>query len=89
MAATKRRRRAGKRTCLRYGYKTEIQDYGPAKRRRVCKRWGGSGKTRSKWCIYKGKKRGAESCHRKKSTANRAARVLQKRCKAKIKVKAA
>lgn len=86
MAARKRR---VKRKCIRYGYKTEIQDYGPAKRRRVCKRWAGAGRGRTRWCVYRGKKRSAESCHRTKSTANKAARRLQKRCKSKIKVKAA
>ena len=89
MPAKRKKRRGGKRSCLRYGYKTEIQDYGPAKRRRVCKRWGSAGKAKTRWCVFKGKKRGAESCHRTKATANRAARRLQRGCKSKIKVKAA
>ncbi len=95
MAAKKR-----KYQCVRRKSKTVIQDYGPAKKVRTCskrvpfnsaegrafRKKGGRGKKR--FCVYKGKKRAAESCHLKKSTANKAATRLRKRCKSKIKVRA-
>lgn len=88
------KRRKKKMVCIRYRTKTEIQDYGPAKKRRVCAKRVPAGSKLAKkkykgWCVYKGKSKVAKSCHIKKSTANRAARAMQKRCKAKIRVKRA
>ena len=81
MAKAKRKGR-----CLKS--RLEIQDYGPAKR--VCVKRAGrkvKGKRPKGWCVYKGKSPVATACFRKKSTANKKARVLQRKCKRRVKVK--
>lgn len=92
MAAKKR-----KYQCVKYGRKKEIQRLGPAKTRKVCKKRvpfnSAEGRAYRKkhgklrFCVYKGKKKVAESCHLKKSAANKAAARLKKRCKGAVKVK--
>lgn len=82
------------RKCKRYRTKKIIQDYGPAKRVRVCASYGSArkgkrrGKRRHKWCVFKGKRKGMmQSCHPSKRTAKHAAAVLRRTCRARIRVK--
>jgi hypothetical protein len=83
-----------KRHCIRKGWKTSIQDYGPAKRRRVCRKWGSGAaaastkkrrKRRSHWCVFKGKRK--QTCHLRKASARAAAMRIQKKCKHKVTVR--
>jgi hypothetical protein len=82
-----------KRRCIRKGWKTIIQDYGPAKRVRVCKKFGkGSSaaahkprrKRKHHWCVFKGVRK--TTCHLHKRNARAAARRLQRKCKHKVTV---
>jgi hypothetical protein len=84
-----------KRHCIKKGWKTEIQDYGPAKKRRVCRKWGkGSAAATSRkkhrtrkshWCVFKGVRK--TTCHLHKATARAAARRIQRKCKHKVTVR--
>lgn len=90
--------RRRKRKCVRYGYRKEIQDYGPSKRRRYCKKFGAAssakkttktkrrrGRKRTGWCVWRGKER--VSCHRTKRVASKRATAVRRACKRKIKVR--
>ncbi len=84
------------RKCKRYKTKTIIQDYGPAKKIRVCASYGSKrrkGKRRragkrGRWCVFKGKRKGVSvSCHTNKRSAKHAAAVLRKTCRSRIRVR--
>ena len=64
--------------------RTVIQDFGPAKKVRTCRK---VRKAKPLWCVFQGKAKIASSCHRKKSSANRRARAISKsrRCKTRVK----
>ncbi len=64
--------------------RTVIQDFGPAKKIRTCRK---VGKAKKLWCVYKGKSPIASSCHRKKSSAKKRAKILQRTGKCKTRVK--
>lgn len=84
-----------KRHCVKKGWKTEIQEYGPAKRRRVCRKWGSGAAAagakkkrhhkRHHWCVFKGTRK--QTCHLRKVNARAAAQRIQKRCKHKVTVR--
>jgi hypothetical protein len=84
-----------KRRCIRRGYKTIIQDYGPAKKVRVCRKFGTGAaaraaggrrkKRRHHWCVFKGVRK--QTCHLHKSSARAAARRIQKKCKHKVTIR--
>ena len=64
--------------------RTVLQDFGPAKKVRTCRK---VGKPKKLWCVFKGKAKIASSCHRKKSIAKRRARALSKSkgCRTRVK----
>ena len=80
-----------KRRCVKFG--RAIQDVGPAKR--VCRKFAASSAAtgrrrvrkhkRSHWCVFKGVRK--QTCHLKKSLANRAAARLQAKCKHRVTVR--
>jgi hypothetical protein len=84
-----------KRRCIRRGYKTILQDYGPAKKVRVCRKFGtgkaaaaavgGRKRRRHHWCVFKGVRK--HTCHLHKANARAAALHLQKKCKHKVTVR--
>lgn len=84
------------RRCKRKKTITIIQDYGPAKKRRVCASYGKSGgrkrrrlgRRRHTWCVFKGKRKGVKTtCHTNKRAAKHAAAVMRKGCRARIRVR--
>jgi hypothetical protein len=72
-----------RRKCKKYGYRKELQSFGPVKRVRFCRTY--KGKRPTGWCVWRGKRK--ETCHRLKRTAVRRARGLRKRCKSRVRVK--
>lgn len=84
------------RKCKRKKTITILQDYGPAKKRRVCasytskRRKKGGKKRGTGWCVFKGKRKGVKhSCFRTKAKAKHAAAVLRRTCRSRIRVKRA
>jgi hypothetical protein len=80
-----------KRHCIRKGWKIEVQDYGPAKRRRVCRKWGkgsaarAAGGHKHHWCVFAGSRK--RTCHLHKKNARVAAMRIQRKCKRKVSVR--
>lgn len=83
------------RRCKRKKTITIIQDYGPAKKIRVCASYGrkkkgrkGKRRAKAKWCVFKGKRKGvAQGCFRTKLRAKKHAASLRRTCRARIRVR--
>lgn len=75
------------RKCKKYGYRKELQAFGPVKRVRFCRTYKGGKRAAKGWCVIRGKQK--VTCHRLKRTANRRARTLRKRCKSRVRVRRA
>lgn len=63
--------------------RTVLQDFGPAKKIRTCRKVS----AKPLWCVFKGKSKIAASCHRKKSSAKKRAKIMQRTGKCKVRVK--
>jgi hypothetical protein len=73
------------RKCKRFGYRKELQAFGPVKRVRYCKGFRKRRRRAVGWCVTRGKQ--TVGCHKLKRVAMKRARSLRKRCKARVRVR--